>query len=773
MLRSDKPSRVGLPVRRKPRLSILLVLAALLAWPHLASAQEPAGMKTPALATVSDAAVRTAIDRGLAWLASKQAPDGSIPNRHAGEYTGGGESLAALAWLWAGRPRDQAPLKATLAYLDELKPGMTYTRSLRAMTYSLLSGSDARNRLAGDVEWLLAGQFDTGGWGYGRRSAMTRLRPEWTDASNSQFALLALRDAADAGAGPDRAVWRQAEKYWRSFRNADGGWGYQPAIDGARPQRSESHGSMTAAAAASYMIFARRLDPDLPNAFSEQIDGALKWLAGHYDLKSVPKYVGRPQPSQLYYYLFTLGRVIDSGGLRTLRDKDFAGGVAAGIFAEQRADGSWNGSVIDTAFAVLCLQRARAAVVINQVQWSRPAGWAGANVARRLARRLRTRVTWQRVAPEWAEAFPEAPVLYVDLAGGDPWPQALDAGLRKFVHGGGTCLIQAPPGDDERLAALTARFRKLFGDYRQGELEGDHLIFRVPYPIEAAARPRIVGIGDGCRTRIFILADDVAGAWRKNVSAGSFDLADNIVYYATGGMPPAGRFEARWAAPAAPPTKRSIPVARLRYAGDWNVCPLAFRQLGDRLAHSRSTRLRELPAVAAAKPIDPTVALLWLTGNTPPKFSDEELANLRVYLDAGGTLLIDPATGREDFLAAATAMAHKLLGADQFERLGADSPLLTGRFGGMGADVTKLRLLRRPDDKYPTGPAAWRRKPLPAATPELRAARIDGRIAVIVSARGLTCSIEGTPCLENAGYLPDDARRLALNVVLYAASAGR
>ena len=47
---------------------------------------------------------------------------------------------------------------------------------------------------------------------------------------------------------------------------------------------------------------------------------------------------------------------------------------------------------------------------------------------------------------------------------------------------------------------------------------------------------------------------------------------------------------------------------------------------------------------------------------------------------------------------------------------------------------------------------------------------INGRVAAVLSAHGLTCSIEGTPCPQDRNYTTGDAMKLALNLVLYAAS---
>ena len=45
------------------------------------------------------------------------------------------------------------------------------------------------------------------------------------------------------------------------------------------------------------------------------------------------------------------------------------------------------------------------------------------------------------------------------------------------------------------------------------------------------------------------------------------------------------------------------------------------------------------------------------------------------------------------------------------------------------------------------------------------AARRNGRIAVVLSQYGLTCSLDAAPCIENVGYSPDDAAKVVVRMV--------
>ncbi len=745
----------------------------------------PAGPSPSAAAT--DEAVQAAIARAVKYLYSRQDAQGAFPNRHSGEYVGGGEALVALALLNAGEDPADGRLRRLLGYLKGLQPGQTYTRCVRAMVFSLLGEEDARRSLGEDVRWLLNEQQRNGGWGYGPRSAMTRLRPEWTDSSNSQFAVLALREASDAGAPVPLQNWVRAESYWRRSQNSDGGWGYQPPGGEFAPQRPESHGSMTAAGLASYLIFSDRIGPSREEpfelgkarrqgerAFANEIDRALSWLTDNYAFDRIPKYVWMVQPGQLYYYLFCLLRVGNEAGLRSIGPNDYPAQVASLLLSTQKADGSWDSSVIDTAFALLSLARARAPIAMNRLVLDEaPAADPrdAANVARWLSREWGTPMAWQQLSPPMTEALNDSLVLYINSPAQPALPQALAGPFKDFIRNGGTCLVQARPDDPKSPEALQQYFQGLFADYQGQEVSAEHPIFRLRYRIQPTQQPRILGIGDRCRTRIFILAEDVSGAWHQDRSRQErhlFELAGNIVLYAAGGAVPPGRLAARARAAPAPPARKSIGVARLKYDGDYDVCPLAVSRLSDALRRSLSIGLKELPAVDVSGPIDPAVRLLWLTGNVPPQLSAAQQANLRKYLEEGGTLLIDPATGRADFRQAASQLLAEMFGPERLQALPRTSPLITGDFaGGIGADASRARLLHPPPASSASQSATQ------PGGPALAAVYIAGRIAVVLSGYGLTCSIEGTPCCENVGYDTENARRLALNVILYAATAGR
>ena len=735
-----------------------------------------AGGSEAAPAPVDDGQVRLAIAEGVKFLYSRQQQDGHFPNRHSSDYAGRGEATAALALLRAGESPGKSGLKKTLQLLKTLPRGHTATCALRVMAFSLVPGKEYRRVLVADVQWLVKQQLASGGWGHGPDSTMTRLRPKWTDADNSRLALLALREAHEAGAVVSSQPFKKAEVFWRSFQNRDGGWGFQPKVDKLPPERPKSYGTTTAEALASYLILADALGRDLGETYrpgkprkdgtlpyATRIARASQWLAANYGVEKIPKYIWLVRPGQLHEYLHCLQSAGDAAGLWTFNGHDYAADITRRILADRKPDGSWNDSVIDTAWAVLTLARARAPVAIHRLQLGPTGGRDprdAANLASWLSRRLGTALAWRLGRAEQDCGRPGAALLYLNPRAGEALPPAAGGKLADFLRAGRTCLIQAP--DAASAKAWTETCKSLLPGCRAGDLPADHPAFKLRFAIGKQHRPRIVGIGDRYRVRVFLLAEDVSGAWHQNrfrEFPHLFELAGNLVLYASGGSTPPGKFAAASADP--PPARTEIPLARLKHRGDFDVHPLAMKRLSARLAHSLSMGLKELPPADPAKPIDPAIRVLWLTGNTPPKLSPAEIDHLRKYLEGGGTLLADPAGGQSGFHKACLKLLRDVLGPANVAALPGRHAILTGDFaGGAGADVTKLTLLR-PGDGGPTSETV---------APKLWAGRVGGRVAAVLSEYGLTCSIEGAARLDNLGYAADDARKLALNVILYAIS---
>src|SRR5262245_33688969 len=148
----------------------------------------------------------------------------------------------ALDWLL-----DHPLVKAESREGGENRPFLTYQISLSAvaLSYSIPhAGKDPRHKQAVSMlqryaDWLAKAQCPGGGWGYSDGE------DDWHDHSNSQFAVLGLRAAANAGTKVKREVWDREVTHYKTSQQADGGWGYTTCYQQGRDGGSTS--TMTAA----------------------------------------------------------------------------------------------------------------------------------------------------------------------------------------------------------------------------------------------------------------------------------------------------------------------------------------------------------------------------------------------------------------------------------------------------------------------------------------------------------------------------------------------
>ena len=497
------------------------------------------------------------------------------------------------------------------------------------------------------------------------------------------------------------------------------------------------------------------------------------WLGQNYNVKDVPGWVWGPGEKWPYYYLYSLGRAAGTAGLRSVGGRDWSSEVAGALLARQQADGSWRhgggeDGPVRTCFALGALVRARAPALINKLDGVSSAGSArrdAANFTRWFSRRYGRSFAWQRLSPaDPQEAFDEAPILYIDGMEEVALPTSLSPKVRQYLQNGGTILVQLSRGDTKILDDLQKYFLELLPEYHAEVVGRDHPIFDLREKIAGEKHPKAVGIGDYCRTRIFILTTDVTTAWHANALAESvhaFQFGANLLFYTTNMTLPSAKLAHRRARPPSAKTLGTIRVARLKHAGDWGTCPQAMPRLNDVLSRAVSIGVAE-----SQEPVDlqtdvpADVKLLWMTGSAPAKLSSVQRDRLKKYLESGGMIFIDPAVGRQSFFEAAREMLAAMFGAGQIRSMPPANPLLTGEFaGGVGSNVTRVSYTLAVKARNPR-----------LGVPVLWYVEREGRIAAVLSRYGVTCPLAGPPTYGALALKSEDARRLAANVVLYAGS---
>jgi hypothetical protein len=295
-----------------------------------------------------------AIQRGLAGL--RKAYDREMTERSGPAHPFALSAFAAYSMLKCDAPPEDPSVARALDLLIERDPDGIYTVSLAALALAAAveKGAPRRERLEKRLrrmaEILVDSQLRSGGWSYGTRNYPEQSFSGWSyDLSNTQFAVLGLRAAANAGARVPRTTWERALAQLDRTQMPDGGWSYQG--DGSTTDR------MTAAGAYSWIICTISLDEKVaPEAAAQnaRIRGALNWLSQWAETKPLAS------PPD-YYLLYSLERLCMIAKIEHLGTRDWYADGASLLVRSQTREGIWSGGfspAVDTSMALLFLRKA-------------------------------------------------------------------------------------------------------------------------------------------------------------------------------------------------------------------------------------------------------------------------------------------------------------------------------------------------------------------------------------------------------------------------------
>lgn len=735
-------------------------IAALLLSPLLAAAPLHAQ-------DVSAREVRHAVQSAVRYLKQIRQGDGHWPYSDE-QFQSGADALAVLALLQAAVPPDDPSIAPTIAALADDRDRWTYTISLKIAVLAAADPVRHRPHISRAAQSLARMQLPNGMWSYGSMDPRGALGQG--DNSNTQFALFGLHEAARAGEKINPDVWRRAAKHWQAAQQRDGGWGYSAG-------EMASRGSMTAAGVASLIIcgedVARGLERGYQNgvaercglyATSEHLARGINWLADNFDPRVNPRYGSRH-----FYWLYAVERAGMLTGLKFFGRHDWYREGAAYLVRTQRGDGSWNGDLVDTAFALLFLAKGRRPVLISKLAWTNdaranPDRHDVANLTAFLGDRLGTPVTWQMTpldAP--LEEWLETPILYFQGHDFPKFTAKQRAALRRYVEAGGTLLAEACCSRQRFVAGFEAFAKDTFPEYPLGDLAADHAVWSAMFPMQPGDF-RLRGIDIGCRTSIFLAPTDLSCLWEQadvpRLSRQALQLGANIAAYATGRAPLRDRLDT--IALPDPPADRPadhgvLQIAQLMYDGDWHPDAHVAARLAEFLHDSASvdvsTRFVGLRPDDAALREHPIV---YLSGHTTIEFSAARRDALRRHLSRGGFLFIDACCGRRAFDRSARKLAAELFPDAALKPLPADHAIYAGK---PGFDVRRVRYREYVRRENPS-----------LDTPRLEGMTVDQRLVIVYSPYSLGCGIEGHPCFACRGLESEDARKVAANVILYALS---
>jgi len=734
-------------------------------------------------AAVTREEVDKAIRDAVRFLKSNQRDDGSWTDIELDARTGV-TSLVTLALMTAGETAESPAIHKALEYLRHFGPAelrSTYAISLQTMVFATAEPDRDQLRIAANVRWLELAQikpndpvFWPGSWTY----SDTKRRPG--DNSNSQYALLGLHAASEAGVPVKPEVWALARMYWEKSQKNDGSWAYTP--DSTNPTAS-----MSCAGLSSLIISGLRryqgqefLQGDTiqncgKGGVNRNIQRGIDWLASHFQVGQ--NYGGGQQ--WRFYYLYGLERAGRLAGIRFFGQHDwYRLGAEQLVHEQNKLSGFWRGALVEedrvlaTSFALLFLAKGRAPVLINKLRHGPSNDWQNdpddvRNLVSMVSRDWKNLLTWQVVDPGIASVSEllQAPIVFFNGHRVPEFSAIAKQNLREFIEQGGFIFADACCSNAEFDAGFKDLMKELFPEeqFKLRPLSDDHPVWRAKHLLSPKAYD-LWGIEHGCRTVVIYSRLDLSCFWNQAESSPvnpavikAIKIGQNVVDYATGREMPADKLTVHEVRDlkADAPKRHALRIGKLKHAGDWNVAPQAIPNLMDSLRKPPF----QIDVVMSQKdlyPRDPNLIyypLIYIHGRAALSFNKEDLDALRRHLDpGGGTLFADAACGSPPFDAAFRRFVAELLPNNPLVPIPRDDELFSEK---VGVDLSKVQ--------YTKAAGGGR------DYPQLEGVKINEHWAIIYSKYDIGCALERHTGIECKGYTYESALAIAGNVVQYAA----
>jgi hypothetical protein len=630
----------------------------------------------------------------------------------------------------------------------------TYNHALRASALAMYDRPADRGTLRNDLDWLVASARE-GRYDYRMPAKDAKAEQVNWDNSNSQYGMLGVWAAAQAGMFTTSDYWNSVAQHWLSVQHDDGGWGYRAGGDSTTTMTCAGITSLCVASEQRVLIAGKGAgdaDPHLTAALMK----AANWLSDGDRLLERGNYPG--------YSLYGIERAALATGFKWFGKHNWYRELAALEIEQQNPDGSWRGSggkMVETAFRLLFLARGRQPLLINKLRFT--GNW---NNRPRDASKLMEFASAQLEQPfawgvadldrNWADWI-DSPVLFITT---DTPPGLSDedyAKLRAFADAGGLIFLHNEWGSPEMNAFAAELVKKTFPESTLDKLPENHPVYSSVFPLKT--RPPLQGVSNGERLLLIYSPTDITQTWisrkSKQTNAES-ELGLNIAIYAAG----LDGFRRRLNTPYIPEpsfkAQGEVPVLRVKYPGHWDPEPGAWLRFPRWFQNQTSIGAAVKPTtIADLKISDGPIAVL--TGNATVDFGQLDLHALHDFVAGGGVLLIDSAGGSGEFVRSVRdQLLPKAFPEAQPTALALDDPVLAGT-GDCMDPLPKPRLRR------------FAAEFLKGAAPALDSMSV-GKGTVIVSDLDLTTGLLDTGTWGINGYTPGYCESLVKNVILFTLS---
>lgn len=339
-------------------LTFSLAAATLGAPVPLRAADGIAARPNQVLGSEINDAQRASVEKGLAWLASKQAADGSYGSGGGFQKHAGITALAALAFMQAGNLPDRGKygqnVKRCLDFVlascqpsglisSDTAHGPMYGHGFSTLflgeVYGMTQDETVKEPLQRAVSLIQRTQNPEGGWRY-------QPAPLDADISVTICQVMALRAARDAGLKVEKAVIDKSVQYVRNCQNDDGGFSYVANNGGG----GGGSGFARSAAGVAALYYAGVFE-------GNDLDRGLKYLDGFIP-QGAARNQNNPEMEGHYFYghYYAVQSAFLAGGDYW---KKYFPAIRDQLIARQTQKGNWDDGVSEdygTAMALIILQ---------------------------------------------------------------------------------------------------------------------------------------------------------------------------------------------------------------------------------------------------------------------------------------------------------------------------------------------------------------------------------------------------------------------------------
>jgi hypothetical protein len=303
----------------------------------------------------------------------------------------------------------------------------------------------------------------------------------------------------------------------------------------------------------------------------------------------------------------------------------------------------------------------------------------------------------------------------------------------------------------------------LFPQYEFRELSQNHVIFTgQQFPSRRwRIKPHVLGLSNDVRELMLLPSEDISRALQasaEQIRHEQYELLDDIVLYALDKT----KLEAKGNSiiveqDASKPVQRTVKLARLQYAGNWDPEPGGWTRLAAILHNQFKTALMVEPVkLGQGKLLEQNFA--HMTGTTAFSLDDRQREDLRQFIKSGGTLIVDAAGGSQEFTASARKELLAVFGPGAAKALQTPLTLDNPLFTAPGVNIDSI------------GYRAFARASLVGElkSPRLCALRQGGRVVCYFSPEDLSAGLVGEPIDGIVGYDPETATKIMRNILLRA-----